>query len=286
MNSINKQEQLIYDNISDISVSAIFHVVLSFKQKSLPHRLGESPRIMSLAQPMDLSGCVELIKILNINANESTLSPSQLITNSNMKKFILSDEDEEMLILIKFQQIVSLKSMTFHATCHDVNENVNGDLGDEHASQPRQVSLYKLPNLSTDFDNINSLTPDLVCICSENELSHGQTIQLQQESVSAIKFQNLHYLGIYIESNQNDTAKTIINSIILKGEVIRNKQSTFITEVPISSVSTKINNNHEKLPSVLNDDEKYNSDTSSIWYVLIFVQCRYLIFESVLYFQQ
>ena len=72
---------------------------------------------------MDLSNYVEQVNILNIDHNASTLPPSEFIINSNFNKFIVSDKDEEMLILIKFRDIVSLKSMTIYAKANSYNHD-------------------------------------------------------------------------------------------------------------------------------------------------------------------
>ena len=113
---------------------------------------------------MDLSDRVEIVNILNINQNESTLSPIQLISNTNTNKCIISDADEELLILIKFNQIVSLKSITIHAT------NIDND---DDVSEPKQLSIYKLENLTVDFNDLDSLSADKTIECSKKKLSKG-----------------------------------------------------------------------------------------------------------------
>ena len=69
-----------------------------------------------------LNDYVETIRIININKNESRLSESKLISNCNINDFIVSDVDEKMVILIKFNHIVSLKCMTIYA---NINNNLN-----------------------------------------------------------------------------------------------------------------------------------------------------------------
>ena len=163
---------------------------------------------------MDLSDCVDTVHILNMDDAQSKLSKMQLISNSNDCNYILSDADEKILILIKFKQAVSLKSIEIHANV--INE-------DNDISESKAISIYKLQNLPVYVNELDSLSSDESFECSKYQLSNGQIIELQNSSKLqlAIKFKDTQFIAIYLKSNQNGTDKTIINSIILKGESTR-----------------------------------------------------------------
>ena len=161
---------------------------------------------------MELTDSVDIVHILNMDDTESKLSSMQIISNSNSTdsdcNYILSDVNEKILILIKFKQIVSLKSITFYAN----------DIDNNNISQHKSISIYKLENLTIDFNDLDLLSPDKSIECNRNKISNGQIIKLQNTS----KLQNTQFIAIYIKSNQNSTDKTILNSIILKGESTNN----------------------------------------------------------------
>ena len=136
--------------------------------------------------------------------------------------FIVSDIDKKMLILIKFNCIVSLKSIKIYANTNNDNDN--------DISVPKTVSIYKLQSLNVNIQDIQSLKPDKSIECSQDKLSKGQLFKFQTKSELSTKFDTVKFIAIYIESNQNDTAKTIINSIILKGAVCIDKSRSIIQE--------------------------------------------------------
>ena len=129
---------------------------------------------------MDLSEYVETVHILNMDDVESELSKMLLILNSTEPNYILSDADEKILILIKFKQIVSLKSIEIYANATNKDDN--------DISEPKAISLYKLQNLTFGFNEIDLLSPDKSIECSKDKLSNGRIINLQNTSKLATKF--------------------------------------------------------------------------------------------------
>eukprot|EP01084_Bolivina_argentea_P125430 222237_1 len=149
---------------------------------------------------------IEYIKILNIDTEESSITANELITTvKQSNQYILSDADEELIILAQFQQSVNLQSIQFFAS-HISNNDID-------ASAPKQLHIYKLDNMNKNFDDITSMKPDKSVICSNKKLRKGQKIKLKSTSKNAIKFKTIKYLAIYVESNQNDTEKTYITGI-------------------------------------------------------------------------
>eukprot|EP01084_Bolivina_argentea_P162398 282638_1 len=102
---------------------------------------------------MDLASEIITIRILNVDNDSSSLSHQELIDRHTFKKesYLLSDADEELLILIEFKQIVDLQSITIHSF-NQINNNNNDD--DEiDTSPPKQIHIYKINNLNKDFND-------------------------------------------------------------------------------------------------------------------------------------
>ena len=161
----------------------------------------------------NLSHKIETINALNVDNESSTICGTEVIRNTNnisKDEYILSDADEELLILIKFEHIISLKSIKIHASN---NIDIDKDI-----SPPKQVYVYKLKNLNINFDDIDTLKPDKSIKCSSKQLEKGQLIKLQSNSKMAVTFSKTQYLAIYIKSNQKDTEITSVNGIEIIGD--------------------------------------------------------------------
>eukprot|EP01084_Bolivina_argentea_P011331 21177_1 len=151
------------------------------------------------------------VNVLNIDKENSTLPVNKLILNDtthtsiHKNGFIVSDADEELLILISFEEITNLKSLQIYALTNTIEE-----LNDEmDISQPKEINIYKLNNLNINFDDLSCIKPDKTIKCKPKKLEKGQNINLQKAS----KFTKIKYLAIYIKSNQNGTENTFINGI-------------------------------------------------------------------------
>eukprot|EP01084_Bolivina_argentea_P076714 139065_1 len=171
---------------------------------------------------MDLRALVKTVAILNADKASSTISATQLINNQEFddKSFIVSCDDEELLILVEFADYINLKSVKLYSLQNPVSEI--------DTSSPKQVHIYKISNLHLNFDDINAIKPDVSIHCTKTKLENkGQNIKLQKQSKNAIKFKQIKYMCIYIKSNQNDTELTHINSIIFKGHVDSEQCKTY-----------------------------------------------------------
>ena len=174
---------------------------------------------------MDARLSVDTIEILNLDQELSNISHNKQVVgtstddNSSNKlshkssNYIVSDADEEILILIKFKSIISLRSIKIYANSDDINIDEEEDI-----SPPKQMYVYKLQNLNINFDDINSLKPNKSFNCLNKKLKKGQKINLQNNSKLALTFKSIQYLAIYIKSNQNESEKTFINKIELMVE--------------------------------------------------------------------
>lgn len=129
----------------------------------------------------------ELVSISNINDKKSHNNP-----NNELSSYILSDADDELLILIGFKQNINLKSISLYSNIDAIDE-----LEDEDISSPKQLYIYKLNNLDINFDDIDKLKPDKSMKCSNKKLSgnNGQIINLQKASKMILKFSSIKYLA-------------------------------------------------------------------------------------------
>eukprot|EP01084_Bolivina_argentea_P050990 93803_1 len=164
---------------------------------------------------MDLRQHVETIRVLNIDNDASSISPQQLVHKEtfNDKSYLVSDADEELIILVEFKQIIHLQSVTLHSLNHSKLDDDGID-----TSQPKQIHIYKIDGINKSFDDIQSMKSDKSLTCSIKKLSKGQKINLKKTSKNAIKFQKIRFLAIYVESNQNDTENTHLNGIKFYGK--------------------------------------------------------------------
>eukprot|EP01084_Bolivina_argentea_P050109 92127_1 len=143
---------------------------------------------------------IKTIIVLNVDKEESTLSADKIATsNVNDQSFIVSDADEELLILVEFNEIICLKSIKIYALPHDNTDS----------SPPKKVNVYKLDNLNKDFSDFNNKAPNISIQCINKRLTKGQKINLN----NIFKFKKTKYMAIYIKSNQNDTETTFLSGI-------------------------------------------------------------------------
>eukprot|EP01084_Bolivina_argentea_P221991 375849_1 len=199
---------------------------------------------------------IKTINVLNVDKEKSTLSIDKLVTdhsNVQNKGFIISDADEELLILIEFQNILSLQSIKVYALLHD--EVVDDELD---TSAPKQVDIYKLSNLNIDFNDFDDRKCDKSIECKANKLETGQVIKLK----NLPKFNKIKFLAIYIRSNQNETETTYFNCITMK---IKNK----VSNLWVDTKDTKTQKQFDRYLNDINDAEsKPNVIQKSSHYLL------------------
>eukprot|EP01084_Bolivina_argentea_P141400 248468_1 len=162
----------------------------------------------------NLRECIDVFDILNVDKELSTLTINEFLLNknSNNKSFIQSDADEELLILIQFKKMIHVQSIKLCSLpCDVIDSDVSG---------PKEVDIFKVNGLGINFDDIQSMKPDISFECT-SQLEKSQHIEFND----SIKFRNVKYLAIYIRSNQEDTENTIIHSITLHGQVYDNEEN-------------------------------------------------------------
>ena len=172
------------------------------KSKTLHHRPFSTTH--GIMHPL-----IETVNVLNVEEDESTLGTDKIITdNIDKNSFIVSDADEELLILIEFPREVHLEWIKLHALPHDDSQDAND------VSAPKNVSIYKLSDLNKQFEDFDDIEADKEVVCKQKKLKKGQIIKL--DTAKTIKFNKTKYFAIYIKSNQNDTESTYLNGISFK----------------------------------------------------------------------
>eukprot|EP01083_Nonionella_stella_P271736 921034_1 len=204
---------------------------------------------------------VDTISILNLDEDVSTISAVDLINQDHVKKesFIVSSVDHELLILISFKDALDLKSIQIHS----FNQNID----DDDVSCPKQVHIYKINNLSLNFEDLISMKPDKTVTCNAKKLGKkGQVIHLQKSPKNAVKFNHIKYLAIFIDSNQNDTETTVVNAISFK---------TIVTSKP-SSAAITFNRNAKETNQSLNPSSQCASNAAQCDHVNDALKCLQL----------
>eukprot|EP01084_Bolivina_argentea_P229073 386710_1 len=162
-----------------------------------------------------MSATTRVIKtclILNIDKDLSCIEQKNnnydICNRNNPNSYVISDCDEELLILIEFEKIAPLFSITLFAT------NINID-DDTDISAPKLISLYPTKHLNIDFGDMNGLNPAVSVECSNKKLKNGQMIKLTNN----MKFKYLKYLVVYVKSNQSGTENTYFNGILFNNDI-------------------------------------------------------------------
>eukprot|EP01084_Bolivina_argentea_P277358 473481_1 len=164
-----------------------------------------------MATEHNLKGAIKSIQVLNVDKTESTISSQHMHLQEifDSGSFIVSDADEELLILIEFQQFVQLNFVKLYAIGMDEDKS-------EFMSAPKNVHVYKTKNSNKTFDDIKSMKkPDKSIRCTMKKLKKGQKIKFQNNT---IKFNKVQHIALYIESNQRDTETTYFNGIEFYGK--------------------------------------------------------------------
>eukprot|EP00484_Ammonia_sp_Unknown_P022099 CAMPEP_0197037188 /NCGR_PEP_ID=MMETSP1384-20130603/14454_1 /TAXON_ID=29189 /ORGANISM="Ammonia sp." /LENGTH=216 /DNA_ID=CAMNT_0042467453 /DNA_START=113 /DNA_END=763 /DNA_ORIENTATION=+ len=179
----------------------------------LYEEMEKAPKAGKIDQTQTVNDQIKTFRILNLSAEESTISDTQFpkIQNMNQGLFIVSDADEELLILVEFRQEVDLDSFTLFAI---------QTAKEEEYSAPKNIRLFKADSLNRDFDDVkNNNKFDAKFAAKKEKLKNGQTFSLKKNAKSTVKFSKTKYLLIYISSNQDGTEQTYLNGIHFTGSV-------------------------------------------------------------------
>eukprot|EP01083_Nonionella_stella_P276006 937596_1 len=200
---------------------------------------------------MDLTEYIDVINVLNTDDDKSSISPLELVTKEQFdnSSFIVSEIDEELLVLIKFKQMIDLHSIKLYAFPND----------DDEMSPLEQIHIYKVDNLSVDFDDVQSMEFNKTIkkrdyTCSMEKLKRGQFINIKAGTNA---FNKVACLAMHITSNQSE-AEVYLNGIKLKGLPNKNSENKIIFEpkevITSFDLPSTWKNNRFKNRDILFDD--------------------------------
>jgi len=141
------------------------------------------------------------INCLNETAQDSLKSILTPASGSNEDpSFVLSDDDEQLLLNIPFHQTVRIRSISIKAT---------------NASQaPKKVKLF-INRPSIGFEDVEDAEePEAAQVL---ELTPQQVASGEHIPLRFVRFQKVNSLHVFVKSNQEDEEKTRIDAIDIFG---------------------------------------------------------------------
>eukprot|EP01084_Bolivina_argentea_P309652 535671_1 len=207
---------------------------------------------------MDLMPYIKTVNILNIDSVESTISPQELITKESLNNdlYVVSDVDEELIVLIEFKKIIHLQKIKLYALKLEDEDN--------DMSQPKQIQVYSVDTPNINFEDIKSLKTNKSVKCSVKKLHKGLTINFKNNAKNSINFQKIKYLAIYITSNQRDTETTYINSIRFHGTPDKHDEHLIVFEKKEVLHEVRVSNMIKKLNSKIQHEEILFDKTDTV----------------------
>jgi thioredoxin len=122
------------------------------------------------------------------------------ILNNSKLNFLKSDCDEQLLLVISFQQPIRLHSLVIQGP------KDNG---------PKLVKLFINQTRTLDFDSAERMEPVQLLELKEDDLINNQLINLRY-----VKFQNVQSLTIFFANNQSNSDTTVIHYLKLVGQPV------------------------------------------------------------------
>eukprot|EP01084_Bolivina_argentea_P057638 105289_1 len=223
----------------------------------------------------NLSKHINQFLIINIDKHKSTISANELISNKQIahNSHIISEVDEELLILIQFTKIINLQRIELFECSNHKNDALRD------ASAPKEIRVYKIKHTNINFQDIQSINPDHSSVLkqkkSKNVILHK--LNLQKNPQNAVKFKTIKCLAIYIPSNQLNTEKTYLNGIKLLGTVDEKNQCN---QMLIEEKKTNPVQNEKSKPRFMiewmrnNVDENCRDVSTATLSALIATVCR------------
>ena len=151
----------------------------------------------------NLRHLIDTFRILNVS-DSSTLTEDRFPFQNSFKKesYLLSDVDEELLLLVGFHDFVDLHSIKIHALSPFDDESKSDDADDddddeddddddddsddededEKPSAPKEVDIFKISDLSVDFNDVKDMKATHSVQCTMKKLAKGQSVNLKKKS--------------------------------------------------------------------------------------------------------
>jgi len=159
-----------------------------------------------------MGSLAEFIEVNQCGCDGQLERPGQGVSNlfTADESFVVSDTDPELLIKVKFRSPVKLASVKIIADAAEDEEL--------EASAPRDVKVFQnRPDMGFS-DAADEAAP---CELTFEENDYGSAND-QGLKTPFVKFQNVHSLQIYVQSNIQDTARSKIKQICLFGQPAAN----------------------------------------------------------------
>lgn len=146
----------------------------------------------------DLLECIEWKSIECLNGNPSHSHENALKQGyrEDDAVFLASDDDEQILLTVPFNQIVKLHSVVIKGPPEE---------------GPKVIKLYANRN-NMGFSNTGDYPPSDVITMSESGLKEGLPIALK-----FVKFQGVRSVTVFVESNQGGGGTTRISKLAFLG---------------------------------------------------------------------
>ncbi|OXA57289.1 thioredoxin-like protein 1 [Folsomia candida] len=145
---------------------------------------------------IDMKGCECL--------NESDATPFRSFIEKKSK--LVSDCDEQLILVYGFNQNVKLQSLKIKAPVE---------------TGPKTLKLFTNQPKTLDFDSASSMTPVQEIILKEEDLSGESTVELR-----FVKFQNVSNLQIFVMDNLSGDETTEIESLTIYGTPVSTTNMT------------------------------------------------------------
>mmetsp|Transcript_5443 Transcript_5443/g.10019 ORF Transcript_5443/g.10019 Transcript_5443/m.10019 type:complete len:163 (-) Transcript_5443:432-920(-) len=149
-------------------------------------------------EPEDLSKYVDVKRVAAMN---SSGEPGSIFGGIGT---LVSDTDEQMLLVIPFLEKVKIRSVAVTAA-----ECKGEDIG-----APKVVKLFKnAPNM--DFADAEDTDPTAELDLSKEDVKKGD-----QQKLKFTSFQSVSSMTVFIESNHGDEDKSFLNNLTFYGRPI------------------------------------------------------------------
>lgn len=150
------------------------------------------------------NGFIDLYSMINKQQSECLNQDDdhtwENLLNNSQLNYLKSDCDEQLLLVISFQQPIRLHSMIIQGP-------------KDHG--PKLVKLFINQTRTLDFDSAENMEPVQQLELKEDDLANNQLINLR-----FVKFQNVQSLTIFFANNQSGSDTTIVHYLKLIGQPV------------------------------------------------------------------
>ncbi|KAH7889884.1 DUF1000-domain-containing protein [Phlebopus sp. FC_14] len=152
---------------------------------------------ISLLEHLDVSQ-IHCLNEQHAHDLKSILSARKLNTSDS---FLLSEEDDQLLLSIPFNQAVRIRTLVVHTK--------------ESAQLGPKVIKLRVNQPSIDFNEVEDANDNT--FAQVIQLSEADVMNAKPIALRFVRFQSVNSLQIFVESNQGDGQETRIDAIDVRG---------------------------------------------------------------------